>query len=229
MGVMAFIMEDMKRNIARNISALRRHAGLTQLGLAEELNYSDKAISKWERGESIPDVTVLKKLADRFGVTVDYLLAPHDAPSLPAACGHEDIAAVKNKNRLVISMQATAGVWLVATIIFVVLSLTTNIAGLWKIYIYAIPASCVIALIFNTVWGRHKKLNYLYASLLVWSVLFCVYLIFIDYGVAQIFFTGIPAQIIILLWSRLRRTKFKKGDKPNENHNENQRNELQSL
>ena len=48
-------MNDMKLNIAHNISALRREAGLTQLGLAEELNYSDKAISKWERGESIPE------------------------------------------------------------------------------------------------------------------------------------------------------------------------------
>ena len=67
-------MEDLKAIIADNINQLRRDAGLTQLELAERLNYSDKAISKWERGESIPDIVTLKAVADEFGVSVDYLL-----------------------------------------------------------------------------------------------------------------------------------------------------------
>ena len=204
-------MEEIKHNIARNIAGLRRAAGLTQLGLAEELNYSDKAISKWERGESIPDVTVLKKIADRFGVTVDYLLSENTGavPAPPEL--HDRVAAVKRNNRLLISMQANALVWLVATIIFVVLSFTTELADLWKIYVYAIPAACIVALVFNSVWGRYKKLNYLITSLLVWSVLLCLYLIFIDYDINLIFYIGIPGQVIILLWSRLRGTKFITG------------------
>ena len=67
-------MEDIKQIIAKNIASLRTDSKLTQLELAEKLNYSDKAISKWERGESIPDVITLKAVADLFGVTVDYLL-----------------------------------------------------------------------------------------------------------------------------------------------------------
>ena len=67
-------MKDMRLIIANNIQSLRIRSGLTQLGLAEILNYSDKAISKWERAEALPDVTVLKRLADYFGVSVDYLL-----------------------------------------------------------------------------------------------------------------------------------------------------------
>ena len=70
--------------IAGNIGKLRREAGMTQLELAEELNYSDKAVSKWERGESIPDVIILKQLADRFSVSVDFLLRA-DHPSEVAA------------------------------------------------------------------------------------------------------------------------------------------------
>ena len=67
-------MKDLREIIAKNICALRTEANMTQLGLAELLNYSDKAVSKWERGEALPDVLVLKAIADHFGVSVDYLL-----------------------------------------------------------------------------------------------------------------------------------------------------------
>ena len=73
-------MEDLKMIIAGNIGKLRREAGITQLELAERLNYSDKAVSKWERGESVPDVITLKQVADLFSVSVDYLLRA-DHPS----------------------------------------------------------------------------------------------------------------------------------------------------
>ena len=76
-------MEDLKVTIAKNIQTLRKNTGLTQSGLAERLNYSDKAVSKWERGESLPDIAVLKEIADLFGVSVDYLLSDsHDLPEM---------------------------------------------------------------------------------------------------------------------------------------------------
>ena len=51
--------EQLKQTVANNIAQLRKSKGLTQLELAERLNYSDKAVSKWERGEGLPDVLVL--------------------------------------------------------------------------------------------------------------------------------------------------------------------------
>ena len=65
-------MEDLKLIIAKNISTLRKAAAMTQFELAEKLNYSDKAVSKWERGESLPDVSVLKAIADIFSVDKDF-------------------------------------------------------------------------------------------------------------------------------------------------------------
>ena len=64
-------MNNLKEIIANNITNLRKEKKLTQLEFASELHYSDKTISKWERAESIPDVVVLKQVADFFGVTVD--------------------------------------------------------------------------------------------------------------------------------------------------------------
>ena len=67
-------MDDIKSIVAKNITELRILNNMTQLELAEKLNYSDKAISKWERGESTPDISVLVMIADIFGVSLDYLV-----------------------------------------------------------------------------------------------------------------------------------------------------------
>ncbi|MFQ9093492.1 MAG: helix-turn-helix transcriptional regulator [Ruminococcus sp.] len=48
--------ESMRKTIAGNISRYRKQLGMTQLDLSEKINYSDKSISKWERGDGIPDV-----------------------------------------------------------------------------------------------------------------------------------------------------------------------------
>ena len=94
-------MTDIKQIVSKNIAILRKQRGLTQLELAERLNYSDKAISKWERGESIPDIVVLKTIADMFEVTVDWLICDHDNDA-PVADdqGEKDIAAQVKKRRM---------------------------------------------------------------------------------------------------------------------------------
>ena len=56
------------------IAALRKAQGMTQLELAEKMGVTDKAVSKWERDLSFPDVSSLPKLAEIFGVTVDELM-----------------------------------------------------------------------------------------------------------------------------------------------------------
>ena len=73
--------ELLKNRIGRNIASYRKQARLTQAGLAEKLNYSDKAVSKWERAESIPDITVLKAIADMFEVPLDYLVQENQQES----------------------------------------------------------------------------------------------------------------------------------------------------
>ena len=61
---------ELKAIVAKNLVALRKNAGFTQIELAEKLNYSDKAVSKWERGESLPDIETMKRIADLYCVSV---------------------------------------------------------------------------------------------------------------------------------------------------------------
>ncbi len=197
-------MEDLKITVAKNLRELRTASGMTQSDLAERINYSDKAVSKWERGESLPDVQVLKYLADMYQVSVDYLISDSHSPAMQS----EDALRIIKKNRLIITLLAVSVVWLIATIAFVLLELIADAkAHVWLSYIVAVPISCVVLLVFNSIWGRHK-LNFIIISVLVWSLLLFICLILYIKNIWLIFVIGIPAQIIIALWSRLKFTKI---------------------
>lgn len=196
-------MNGLNKIIANNIQNLRKSAGYTQLQFAEKLNYSDKAVSKWERGESVPDIHILKQIADMFSVTVDYLLSEsHDEK--PAT---EDMKKTIRNNRFIITLLATSVVWLVATVAYVVLGIYSEVLTKeWLAFVVAVPTSCIVLLVFNSIWGR-TKLNFLIISVLVWSMLIFLFLLLEFDRIWLIFVTGIPAQIIIILWSRIKRLK----------------------
>lgn len=198
-------MNDYKRIIANNITELRKAIPLTQAELAEKLNYSDKAVSKWERGESIPDVIVLKEIADIFGVTVDYLLEEVH----PLSGNMQSVPRQLKKNRLLITLSSCVLVFLIATIAFVALDTMASIPRIWLAYVYSVPVCAIVLIVFNSMWGK-KKLNFLFISLLVWGLLTSIYLT-IGYRYWIIFIVGAPAQLIIILWSGIRARIFKKA------------------
>ena len=195
-------MNDLKQIIANNITNLRKERNLTQLEFANKLNYSDKAISKWERAESIPDIVVLKQIADLFGITVDYLLNEHTT--------NEKLIVIENKiksstlNKISLSLLSASPIWIVATIIFSLISIFNGIY-VWYVFYISVPLTILLFLIFNTLWGNRRN-NYIIVSCLIWSILLCIYLSLIKYNLWQLFILGIPAQLAIILWSTL---KFK--------------------
>lgn len=196
-------MNNLKEIIANNITNLRKEKKLTQLEFASELHYSDKTISKWERAESIPDVVVLKQVADFFGVTVDYLLNEHfENEDLPITVENGSKRIYGKINKLPLTLLSSSPVWLIATIIFTGIAIFSNKYA-WFIYYICVPITMLLFLIFNSIWGN-KRRNYFIVSCFIWSILFCVYFSFIKYNAWQIFILGIPAQIIILLWSKLK-------------------------
>lgn len=197
-------MRELRDTIAKNICDLRTEAKMTQLALADVLNYSDKAVSKWERGESVPDIFMLKRIADYFGVSVDYLLEADHSESIQNKIAQRKMSA---RNRFVISFLATALVWFVATFVFVSMLIFSPDLSVrpWLMFIYAIPTSATVALVFNSIWGR-RRLNYFIISVLLWSFLLCVFMTLIivfDINIWPVFLLGIPGQAIIVIWSGL--------------------------
>lgn len=198
-------LEELKPIVAKNMAELRISHSITQIELAEKLNYSDKAVSKWERGESLPDIAVLKSIADIFGVPIDYLVTEdHTEPeSTPAS---EKKTRVYNRGFITgISMIL---VWLVAITIFVFIDyIAPSLIRRYLVFIFAVPVTMIVWLVLNSVWFS-KRRNFLIISLLLWSTLGSFYIALLpEFNIWKIFLIGAPAQIIILLWSGL---KYKK-------------------
>ena len=105
-------VNDLKSVIAKNLIKYRKENGLTQQELAEKLNYSYKSISKWERGEGVPDIYILKQIAELYNVTVNDIIGMEVINNEPAPVVN------KNKNHILITLMSIGLVWLVATITF---------------------------------------------------------------------------------------------------------------
>ena len=202
--------EKLKLQIGSNIANYRKGAGLTQAGLAEKLNYSDKAVSKWERGESMPDVTTLVQLAEQFGITVNDLLVDPDAlpgnpGTLEKAMTQVSEKALKRKadKGIILSLSSTL-VWFVALFFFVVIS-SFDIPYSWLAFFYAVPANAIVLLSLRSAW-RDFRWNKVLISCIVWGSLISIHAslwVFLGVNVWKLYLLGIPGQIAIFLWFRM--------------------------
>lgn len=202
--------EQLRVKLGGNIAAYRKRFGLTQAGLAEKLNYSDKAVSKWERGESLPDVHTLVQLAELFEVTVNDLLI--DPNELPADGGKVQKVmekavekALKRKaDKRIIQWLCTTLVWFVALFLFVLIS-SFEIPGSWVAFIYAIPADAIVILSLKSAW-RDFRWNKMLISQMMWGGILSIYislLVFAGVNLWKLFLLGIPGQVAIILWFRM--------------------------
>ena len=217
--------EKLKRQIGANIALHRKHAGLTQAGLAVKLNYSDKAVSKWERGESIPDVLTLVNLAEQLDITVNELLSdPNELPrdggagTLEKAMTQVSEKALKRKaNKNVIQALSSTLVWFVALLIFVIVS-SFNLPYSWIAFLFAVPVNAIVLLSLRSAWHDFRW-NHGLISTIMWGFLVCIYaclLVFLKFNMWQIFLLGLPGELAIFLWFRLFRTSKEEKKEKNE-------------
>ena len=192
--------EKLKTQIGSNIAACRKQCGLTQAELAQKLNYSDKAVSKWERGESVPDVMTLAQLAEILGVTLNTLLGNTEQTPAPV----EPANPRRRVNKQVIQMLVSILVWFVARFVYVVLS-SMDIPKSWIGFVYALPANAITLLCLRSAWRMYSK-NMLLISGIVWGVLISLYvslLVFAGLNLWRLFLLGIAGQLAVILWVRL--------------------------
>ena len=203
--------------IGKNIMRLRRMANMTQLELAEKINYSDKSVSKWEQGNGIPDVRILVQLADLFNVSVDDLVREHkEAPVLPGR--------TRFIRRIVVMLLSVGLCWLVAVACFVFIGIGAPALGnTWLAFVYAVPVSAVVTLVFSCIWG-YRGLRIACITVLIWTALACIHLTALVCGVDMrevpvyyVYFIGVPLQILALIffspWKHVRLPRFGKRSK----------------
>ena len=181
---------EFKEIVAKNITAYRKINNLTQLELAEKLNYSDKAVSKWERGESLPDLYILYTLATMFGITINDLTTPQvvvtKAPNTKV-----------NKN--IITLLSVGLTWLLAFITFAVLQMV-GLSFAWMSFVYALPVSLIVLIVFSSIWHQ-QIMTFIGVSGLYYSIPLAVCLqLSWQYNCGFLFLIAIPLQILTVLW-----------------------------
>ena len=203
-------MKDIKARVAKNLGALRRQCGFTQADVAEKLNYSDKAISRWEKGDTLPDINVLYEICQFYGVTMNDLVGEEEVRAKEENITEKDARAY---NAWLCAI-AGVSVWLVATVLyFIHNTITDNLSPLWIIFVWAVPVSCIVILLF----GRpifHWVANFVLSSVVAWTLLGSIYLNLVffttipnAYTFWPIFFIGIPVQAILFLAHKLSKYK----------------------
>ena len=189
-------MEELNQIIANNLIKFRKSAGLTQGELAEKLCYSDKSVSKWERGDSVPDIVVLKKLADLYNVTVDTLISPN---AKKPKSTRSFLPFLRQKHFL-ITLMSIGLVWLVATIVYACLGMALpDQKSLWIIFVIAIPVSFVVAIVFSELWGNNI-VRAVSISGFVWSLALTLYLTLDVMKNWLMFIIPIPVTILVVIW-----------------------------
>lgn len=214
--------EKLKHQLGANIATFRKRCGMTQAALAEKINFSDKAVSKWERGESIPDILTIVELAQLFDITVDDLLKDHNA--LPENVGKvEQVMGMavektlkRKADKRTIAQLSSILVWFVALLAFVICS-SVGVDRSWTAFVFAIPVNCIVLLSLRSAWKDYRSNRWLISGIMwggLLSLFVCLWMLGCGF-VWKLFLLGIPGQAAIILSFRVIDRNVSKSE---ENH-----------
>ncbi|MBR4727082.1 MAG: helix-turn-helix transcriptional regulator [Clostridia bacterium] len=192
---------QIRENLSKNLTALRKAQGLTQTELGEKLTYSDKSVSKWERGDGLPDIVTLEKLAELFGVTVDALIGAAPPETQPPV----RMRRVPSRSKRIIIPLLSAGlVFLVASVLYLaVTALQLPFAHPARIFLYAVPAACIPLIVFMKLWWGVPQ-RFCAVSALVWTLALSLWVAFGAARMHGIFIVAAVMQTLVILWYIMR-------------------------
>ena len=196
-------MRDIRPIISRNLAMLRKEKGLTQAELAEKLNYSDKAISRWEHGDTLPDVNVLCELCDFYGITLNDLADEE--------CKIKENEATKlskemNTYKIWRSILSATIVWLLATLIFTYNLAIANNSRLWMLFVWAVPVSTIAFYVFGKSF-LNALTRFILSSCIMWTIIASIFCSILPHAFWQLFLTGVPLELIIFLTYKMKKYK----------------------
>ncbi len=218
-------LETLRRNIANNLIFYRKQKGLTQLDIADKFNYSDKAVSKWERAEAIPDVYILKQLADLYGITLDDLLSADKKKREKLATHTERKSKI---TKIFVTILSCALVWCIATTVYIFpIIIIPDVTDSWVVFLYALVINFILLVVFSSIWGR-RIYKFISVSGLIWSlfIAICTSLVTLASLDAKIWLLLVIAaamQVMTILWFTYSRLLFGKNKQDKENKKEDKK------
>ncbi|MBO5357161.1 MAG: helix-turn-helix transcriptional regulator [Clostridia bacterium] len=196
-------MKDVRPIISKNLAILRKEKGLTQAELAEKLNYSDKAISRWEHGDTLPDVNVLCELCDFYGITLNNLTSED--------CEIKEEEAIKyskemNTYKIWRCILSASIVWLLATLVFTYYLAISGNSKLWILFVWAVPVSGIAFYIFGKGF-LNSMVRFILSSSIMWTIIASVFCSLLPHAFWQLFLIGVPLELIIFLTYKMKKYK----------------------
>ena len=184
--------ENVKEIIASNLASLRKSSKMTQQQLAEKLNYSDKAVSRWENAETLPDIETLCKICDIYGVKFEYLLQKEQPKKNPY------VVKTNLTGKILITFIIMCSLWIAATLTYTYVNVIFGVK-VWTVLIWAVPVSAVVCELCNAVFFKNKALGCVLYSVLSWTTILALYLQTLKYNTWMLFIMGVPLQAVIIL------------------------------
>lgn len=191
--------KDIKQIIANNLISLRKKHNFTQNELAKKINYSDNAVSRWERAELSPSIEVLVSIAEVYNVPVEYFLKEHIVIDLDK----ED--RINKVNKFATTLLSVLVVWIAVTVGFVYYNTFFGV-NIWRAFVWAVPISCVLLLFFSRYWNN-RIYKFVVLTILNWSALVSVYLQLLEYNMWLVFIIGVPIQAALAVSTFIRQKK----------------------
>ncbi len=193
--------------LAKNLAYYRKASGLTQLELADKFNYSDKSVSKWERGEGFPDIFVLKSLADFYGITVDdFYQSEHKAVK---------VSQNKKRKQTYLKLLSIGINWLVTVLTFFLLNTLLSRFSPdapfepWLTFIYGTLTTGIILLVWEFIY-HNRFLRMIATSIIIWTAalsLFLTFLVVMNLPLPLLFIVAIPLEVLEIIWYLFRRNR----------------------
>ena len=188
-------MENIKEIIAKNLVELRKSHKMTQQALADKLNYTDKAVSRWEHAETLPDIETLCKICDIYGVKFEYLLQK-EQPDNPKNNPHLKKSDMGVK--IAITLISACTVWLSAILLYTLMWSKEP----WTVFIWALPLTSLVTYFCNYYFWGSKIFRMIAESIFIWTFILGVYVEMIlryESHIWMLFILGIPIQAIIII------------------------------
>ena len=195
----------LRSTIAKRLTEYRKLHGFTQVEVAEKLNYTDKSVSKWERGDGVPDIFVLSTLAELYSVTVNDLISEGSEPEKMLAQKRQ----LDSYSKLLITCLSVGLAWLLAIIVFFTLKqVVPTSPWVWRVYVCALPVSAIVAVVFSCIW-YNIWVQFACISGLIWSVAVTIHLCLMTDNILWIYLVAAMVWLLMLLWTLLRRQNYK--------------------
>ncbi len=201
--------ERIEAIISQNLIELRKSKNLRQSELSLAVGYSDKTISRWENGTSVPDVATLVKLAEFYNVSLNDLITENAIEKIIEVKPENQTKKIKDLSNLCLTILT---VWLLAVMVYIGMILFQK-EPLWQIFIYAIPISAFLAFRHTSRYFQIKWLDFIFLTIFNFGLILAIYLTILEYNFWQLFFLCAPIEGICIVNTFFKKRAIKKSSK----------------